>query len=68
MTVVAATGAAATAPVVTHMLGLTPLVSLPLAGLTATMMTQMIGETAMQYYAASPDEFAQRPAPAAESL
>jgi uncharacterized protein (DUF697 family) len=66
--VVAATGAAAAAPVVTHLLGVTPLISLPLAGLTAVTLTQMIGDTAMQYYAASLDETAQAPAPTAQPI
>jgi hypothetical protein len=50
MAVVAATSAAAAAPLLVHALELNPLIAVPLAGITATSITQLIGGTAMQYY------------------
>jgi hypothetical protein len=54
MAVVAATGLAAGTPVVADALGLSPFLAIPAAGLTATATTQLIGTTAIEYYAALP--------------
>jgi hypothetical protein len=48
--VVAATGLAASAPFVLHVLDLNPLYALPTAGLTATAVTRLIGESAIRLY------------------
>jgi uncharacterized protein (DUF697 family) len=50
MAVVAATGAAAVAPLFVRTLALNPLAAMPVAGLTASTTTQMIGEIAIRYY------------------
>lgn len=48
--VVAATGLAASAPLLLHVLELNPLYALPTAGLAATAATQLIGESAIRLY------------------
>lgn len=48
--VVAATGAAAAAPLLVHVLELNPLYALPAGGLTATALTHLIGESAIRMY------------------
>lgn len=48
--VVAATGLAASAPLLVHVLELNPLYALPTAGLTATAVTRLIGESAVRMY------------------
>ena len=48
--VVAATGLAASAPLLIHVLELNPLYALPTAGLAATAVTQSIGESAIRLY------------------
>jgi hypothetical protein len=50
MAVVAATGAAVAVPTVVKALGFDPLVSIPLAGLTAATTTQLIGDVAIRFY------------------
>jgi hypothetical protein len=53
LAVVAATGAAAGVPVLMRLLGLHPLLSIPVAGLTASTVTHLIGHTAIRYYGAA---------------
>ena len=48
--VVAATGLAVSAPLLVHVLELNPLYALPAAGLTATAVTRLIGESAIRMY------------------
>jgi len=48
--VVAATGLAATAPLLVHVFELNPLYAVPAAGLTATALTRLIGERAIGLY------------------
>ncbi|MGO9568080.1 MAG: hypothetical protein ACLP5H_11105 [Desulfomonilaceae bacterium] len=48
--VAAATGLAASAPLLLHVLELNPLYALPTAGLAATAATQLIGESAIRLY------------------
>jgi hypothetical protein len=50
MAVVAATGASVAAPYVVNAMGLNPLVTLPVAGITATATTQIIGDIAIRHY------------------
>lgn len=50
MAVVAATGAAVVVPTVVKALGFHPMVSMPMAGLTATATTRLIGDTAIRFY------------------
>jgi hypothetical protein len=48
--VVAATGAAAAAPLLVHALELNPLYALPAGGLSAAAVTRLIGESAIRLY------------------
>jgi hypothetical protein len=50
MAVVAATAAAAATPLAVQALEYSPVVSIPLAGLTASATAQLIGNVAMRYY------------------
>jgi hypothetical protein len=50
MAVVAATSASVAAPYVVNALDLTPLVTLPVAAITATTTTQLIGNMAIRHY------------------
>jgi hypothetical protein len=52
MAVVAATGASVAAPYVVNAMDLTPLVTLPVAAITATATTQLIGDIAIRHYSA----------------
>ncbi len=52
--VVAATGAAAAAPLLVHALELNPLYAIPAGGLTATAVTRLIGERAIKLYSTPP--------------
>lgn len=52
MAVVAATGASVAAPYVVNAMDLTPLVTLPVAAITATATTQLIGDIAIRHYRA----------------
>ena len=48
--VVAASGAAATSPLLVPALGWNPLIALPLGGLTASAITRMIGDACIRHY------------------
>lgn len=50
LAIVAATGLAAGAPLLANILDINPLFSLPVAGLTASAVAQLIGEAAIHYY------------------
>ncbi len=50
LAVVAATGLAAGAPLLANVLEITPLLSLPAAGITAGAVAQLIGEEAIRFY------------------
>lgn len=63
LAIVAATGLAAGAPLLANILGINPLFALPAAGLTASAVATLIGETAIQYYSK-----AERELPAATQL
>jgi hypothetical protein len=65
MAVVAATGLAVSAPLLSEVLSVTPLIAIPAAGLTATALTQMIGNAAIELYSRMPaDSLAGAPSPA----
>lgn len=65
MAVVAATGLAASAPLLAEVLSVTPLIAIPTAGFTATSLTQMIGNAAIELYSRMPaDSLAKAPSPA----
>lgn len=51
--VVAAVGLGMSAPFLVQVLELNPLYSLPVAGLSATAVTQLVGESAIRFYAGS---------------
>ena len=60
MAVVAATGAAVAAPpLVVRALALPPIIAIPVAGLTATTLTRVIGTTAIEHYSRGWDEVAE---------
>ncbi len=69
LAVVAGTGMAAGAPLLIEALGLSPLYSLPAAGLTASSVAQIIGESAIRFYGKPEHEMiaASTAAPLAES-
>jgi len=50
LAIVAATGLAAGAPLLANILDIHPLFSLPVAGLTASSVAQLIGEAAIHHY------------------
>lgn len=58
MAVVAATGASVAVPFLVSALGFNPLVSIPVAGLTASTTTQLIGSMAIRYYSETLSETA----------
>ena len=56
LAVVAGTGLAAGAPLLINALDLNPLYSVPAAGLTASSVAQIIGESAIRFYGKSEHE------------
>jgi hypothetical protein len=58
MAVVAATGASVAVPFLVDALGFNPFVSIPIAGLTATATSRLMGEMAIRYYSESLPEAA----------
>jgi uncharacterized protein (DUF697 family) len=61
VSVVAATGLAAGAPLLINLLDVNPLLSLPAGGLTACAAAQMIGEEAIRYYSKPAEAFIPAP-------
>ena len=53
LAVVAATSLTAGAPLLADLLEITPLISIPAAGVTASAVTQLIGQQAIRYYSAA---------------
>jgi hypothetical protein len=58
LAVVAATGLAAGAPLLVHVLDFNPLYSVPAAGIATSSMAQIIGEEAIRFYTKSRKELA----------
>ena len=64
LAVIAATGLASAAPLLADLLGMNPLLSLPAAGIMASVAAQMIGEQAILFYSNSANQL--KPAPSAQ--
>lgn len=67
MAVVAATGFAPGATLAVQALEMLPVVALPAGGLTATAVSRLIGETAIQYYSGELEEAGEQAEPASSA-
>jgi hypothetical protein len=65
--VVAATGLAASTPIVLQILELNPIYAIPVSGLSAVAVAQLIGNAAIQYYSGPATEAEAAPSPAPSS-